>query len=72
MIVTEKMNLNGRHFIRTHSDEGRYVVRDGIAYEEAIDPAEFGREYTEGDIIEGMSETEVKARAYEILAGEVM
>ena len=48
MIVTEQYMINGRQFVRTYSDAGRYVVRDGIAYEEANDPAEFGRVYTEG------------------------
>lgn len=49
MILTEELTINGRAFIRTYSDENRYVVREGIAYDEAVDPAEFGRVYTEGD-----------------------
>lgn len=52
MIKQEYFDVNGRDFIRTYSDENRYVVRDGIAYSEACDPAEFGREYTEGDVME--------------------
>ena len=52
MIKTETLTIDGRDFIRTYSDSGRYVVRDGVAYEEAIDPAEFGRAYTEGDVIQ--------------------
>ena len=51
MIVTETYELNGRQFVRTTSDAGRYVVRDGVEYGEANDPAEFGRTYTEGDLI---------------------
>jgi len=51
MIVQENFDVNGRNFVRTYSDSGRYVVRDGIEYEEACDPAEFGRTYTEGEII---------------------
>lgn len=51
MIVTENYQINGIDFIRTYSDAGRYVVRDGINYFEACDPAEFGRTYTEGDVI---------------------
>lgn len=51
MIIQEELIKNERHFVRTYSDEGRYVVRDGVSYEEAIDPTEFGREYTEGDFI---------------------
>lgn len=49
MIVQEHFDVNGRDFIRTCSDAGRYVVRDGVAYSEACDPAELGRTYTEGD-----------------------
>ena len=69
-IKTEHFDVNGRDFIRTYSDANRYVVRDGVAYSEANDPAEFGRVYTEGDL---MPETEAdladKAEAYDILMG---
>lgn len=59
MIVQERFQIDGRDFIRTTSDAGRYVVRDGAEYEEAYDPAEFGRTYTEGDLIpENGSEAE--------------
>lgn len=51
-IRTETYILNNKEFTRTYSDAGRYVVRDGISYEEANDPSEFGRTYTEGDIME--------------------
>lgn len=51
MIVTENYQISGVDFVRTYSDAGRYVVRDGISYSEACDPAEFGRTYTEGDVI---------------------
>lgn len=50
-IITEQFNVNGHDFIRTYSDAGKYVVRDGISYTEACDPAELGRTYTEGDTI---------------------
>ena len=51
MIFTETLNVDGVELVRTYSDSGKYVVRDGVAYEEAIDPVEFGRVYTEGDDI---------------------
>ena len=51
MIIQEHFDVNGRDFIRTTSDSGRYVVRDGVEYSEACDPAEFGRSYTEGALI---------------------
>lgn len=59
MIKTEIFYINDKEFIKTYSDSGKYVVRDGISYEEACDPAEFGRQYTEGDpmpIAEGSEE----------------
>lgn len=74
MIITEKVTIRNRDFIRTYSDEGRYVVRDGVSYSEAIDPLDSGRVYTEGDIMPeeatDMSEVEAKAKAYDILVGE--
>ena len=50
MIVTENLKIKGRDFIKTYSDEGYYIERDGVMYSEAIDPAEFGRIYIETDI----------------------
>lgn len=47
MIVTESMTINGKSFIKTYSDSGYMVEREGIRYSEAIDPAEYGRTYTE-------------------------
>lgn len=52
MIKTEVYSLGGMSITRTWSDDGRYVVRDGIAYEEANDPTELGRTYTEGEYFE--------------------
>ena len=49
MIATENMTINGKPFVRTYSDTGHFVVRDGVEYAEAIDPAEFGRTYTESE-----------------------
>lgn len=70
MIKTENLTIKGKPFIRTYSDNGYMVERDGVRYTEAIDPAEFNRQYTETDeSIDGMDETEEKARAYDILMG---
>lgn len=73
MIVTENFKVGERDFIRTYSNSRRYVVRDGASYSEACDPAEFGRNYTEGDLIPAeerdRSEVEAKAEAYDILTG---
>lgn len=51
MIIQDHFDVNGRDFIRTYSDSGQYVVRDGVEYSEACDPAELGRTYTEGDLM---------------------
>ena len=75
MIVQEHFEIDGRDFIRTYSDSGRYVVRDEVKYSEACDPAEFGRQYTEGDLIpdeeRDMTELADKAEAYDILVGVI-
>ena len=51
MIVTEyfKTRKDGVVLNRTYSDEGYMIERDGVRYSEAIDPAEFGRQYIETD-----------------------
>ena len=72
MIVTESMTINGKAFIRTYSDYGYMVERDNVRYSEAIDPAELGRTYKEADEtieVYEMSETEEKAKAYDVLMG---
>lgn len=50
-IVTEQFYVGERLFNRIYSDSNRYVVRDGVEYSEACDPAEFGRTYAEGEIM---------------------
>lgn len=59
MIITENIIINGKKFVRTYSDDGMMVERDGIRYGEAIDPSEYGRTYTETDepVESGESET---------------
>lgn len=68
-IITEHFDVNGRDFIRTYSDAGRYVVRDGEEYSEACDPAEFGRTYTEGDLMPDDEEVTAE-EIVDILTGE--
>jgi hypothetical protein len=73
MIVTEyfKTRSDGVVLNRTYSDGGFMIERDGVRYSEAIDPAELGRTYTETGIPVDprLSETEEKAKAYDILMG---
>ena len=54
MIQTENIIINGRQLIRTHSDSGHYIQRDGVRYTGAIDPADSGRTYTEIDAMSVM------------------
>lgn len=49
MIKTEQITINGKAFIRTYSDRGVMIERDGAVYSEAIDPIGSGRTYTETD-----------------------
>lgn len=76
-IVVETFYVGERQFNRVYSDANRYVVRDGISYSEACDPTEFGRTYTEGDIMEDGESSPVdpqisdKAEAYDILIGDI-
>lgn len=51
MIHVEHTIIDGVDFTLTYSDANRYIVRDGISYIDALDPAIFGRTYTEGDLI---------------------
>lgn len=70
-IVVETFYIGEREFTKTYSDAGRAVVRDGVSYSEACDPAEFGRTYTEGDPLpEDETDMGAKAEAYDILMGE--
>lgn len=64
MIVQEHFTVNGRDFTRTTSDAGRYVVRNSVSYSEACDPAEFGRQYTEGDFMEDASTEDAALTRY--------
>ena len=49
MIKTEQLQINGKAFVRTYSDRGMMIEREGLVYSEAVDPAELGRTYTETD-----------------------
>ena len=57
MIKTENITISGKPFIRTYSDDGMMIERDGIEYDEAYDPIDTGRVYTETNhIIENVTE----------------
>lgn len=65
MIVTEKLTINGKSFVRTYSDSGFMVQRDGVLYAEAIDPENLERIYTESTEAIPLSD----GQALEILLG---
>lgn len=73
MLVRENMEIGGRVFVKTYSDDGFYIDRDGEKYSEAIDPANIQREYTETDEpvapAEEPDETKLKSDAYDYLTG---
>lgn len=50
MVKTENVMIHETEYIRSWSDLGMMIQRDGALYEEAIDPAELGRIYRETDI----------------------
>lgn len=49
MIVTEcyTTRSDGVRLVRTYSDKGFMIERDGIMYDEAVDPEELNRQYNE-------------------------
>lgn len=49
MLVIERTEIDGRFFTYTYSSIGMKIERDGILYDEAYDPEEFHRTYTETD-----------------------
>lgn len=49
MIKTETIVINGNEYVRTYSTTGKYVVRDGVKYSEAIDLPNMGYVYAEKD-----------------------
>lgn len=50
MIIKENIENKKGKFIKQYSDLHVYIQREGVLYEEAIDPIEFDREYEETDI----------------------
>ena len=51
MLITETVTIKDEKFVKNYSDAGMYIERDGVLYEEAIDPLEYkdSRIYTETD-----------------------
>lgn len=51
MVVREQIEIKGKQYIKNYSDRRMYIEREGVEYEEAIDPIEYAEEriYTETD-----------------------
>ena len=51
MIIQETLTINNKHFIKTYSDKGNYImqVQTGIKYSEAIDVMPIRYTYAETD-----------------------
>lgn len=67
MIKTETVNINGQLFIHTYSDDGVMIERDGIEYDEAYDPIDTGRVYTETSHIIETTIEELKEKYTEVV-----
>lgn len=67
MIVTEffATREDGVRLVRTYSDQGKPIERNGALYSDAIDPEDSGRFYTESDVDVELTPEE----ALEILLG---
>ena len=72
MIVQERIEIDGKEFVRTYSDSGM-MIHGGFPeadYDEATDPVELGRTYTETEtpIVDDVTAEE----ALEILLGRAV
>lgn len=70
MIKCDEYTLNGIAFKRWYSDSGFYVEREGIMYEEACDPAEYGRTYNETNVPIEEPDDPTAEELLEIITGE--
>lgn len=50
MIIKTTKTINGIEYDYTYSDARLMIERDGVQYEDAVDPLNSGRIYTETDI----------------------
>ena len=52
MIIREEITIKNKQFVKTYSDKGMMIERDGVQYTEALDPIEYADEriYIETDI----------------------
>lgn len=50
MLITKRVTISNKYYTHNYSDAGFYIERDGILYEDAIDPLNTDRTYTETEI----------------------
>lgn len=58
MIITETVEINGKEFIHNYSNAGFKIERAGVIYDDALDPVNSGRIYTETNIPKADDEDE--------------
>lgn len=74
MLITENITLDGITYLHNYSDAGFKIRQDGtgVIYDDAIDPLDSGRTYTETEEpIDDFDEDAAYAQAGRILLGEV-
>lgn len=51
MVRQESFTFEERTLVRSYSDAGKFIIQDetGVMYEEAVDPVEMNRTYTESE-----------------------
>lgn len=62
MLLRENITINSKEYVRTYSDTYT-ITRDGAEYDEAIDPVDSGRIYTETANIKGSVEDDEATEA---------
>ena len=62
---------DGVVLVRTYSDSGFMIERDGVLYDEAIDPEQMNRVYTESDVKSTISGLSAEDALFIILGGEI-
>ena len=62
MIVTEYFEKDGRELVKTYSDTFHKIIQDGTGavYDEAIDPVDSGRTYTESEEVIEIVSSEIE------------
>lgn len=50
MLITETISINNKRYLHNYSDAGFKISRDNVLYDDALDPVDSGRTYTETDV----------------------